>query len=286
MPVTMNLKDLIQLLRPHQWFKNILVLAVPFFAGSLLQLPVMETSILAFLSFSLAASAMYIFNDIMDAEADREHPTKKHRPLAQGTVTKKGGVMVMSLLLLLSLLLALALPKKFLLVLILYLILSISYSLGLKGISLLDIFLVAAGYLLRVLAGEGATGIPASSWLLITVFLMALLISLGKRRVELAILGSHASNHRSALTHYSLDFLDNALLLTSASSLITYILYTVERDQGLVFTALPAVYGILRYLQLIKGDKGGDPIKTFFKDPHLLISGTILLAAIFIRVYL
>jgi len=286
MPVSMNLNDLRQLLRPHQWFKNILVLAVPFFAGRLLHPPVMGAGILAFLSFSLAASAMYIFNDIMDAEADREHPTKKNRPLAQGAVTKKKGMGVMSLLLLLSLLLALALPKKFLLVLILYFILSISYSLGLKGTSLLDIFLVAAGYLLRVLAGEGATGIPASSWLLITVFLMALLISLGKRRVELSVLGPHASSHRPTLTHYSLDFLDNALLLTSASALITYILYTVERGQGLVFTALPAVYGILRYLQLIKEDKGEDPIKTFFKDPHLLISGTILLGAIFIKVYL
>ncbi len=286
MPISINTDDLRQLLRPHQWFKNILVFAVPFFAGRFLYPSVMGASILAFLSLSLAASAMYILNDIMDAEADRKHPTKKNRPLAQGTITKKKGIKVMCLLLLLSLLLAFALPKKFLMILILYLALSISYSSGLKGVTLLDIFLVAAGYLLRVLAGEGATGIPASSWLLITVFLMALLISLGKRRVELSTLGAEAINHRTTLNSYSLDFLDNALLLTSASTLITYILYTVERGQGLVFTTLPAVYGILRYLQLIKEDKGEDPIKTFFKDPHLFISGTILLGAIFIRVYL
>ena len=284
----MNLKveDLKNLLRLHHWFKNILIFAVPFFAGQLLQVKILGSTLLAFISFSLAASAMYIFNDIMDVELDKQHPSKKNRLLAQGKITKKESIKLAILLALPSLFLALFLPRKFLLILILYITLSGVYSLGLKRITLLDIFIVATGYLLRVLAGEGATGIPASSWLLITVFLMALLISLGKRRVELSMLGIQASNHRPTLTNYTTDFLDNALLLTSASALITYILYTVERGQGLVFTTIPAIYGILRYLQLLKEGKGSDPIKTFFRDPHLLVSGAILLGAIFVEIYL
>ena len=283
----MNLKgeELKSLLRIHHWFKNILIFAVPFFAGRLLQVQTLGNTLLAFASFSLAASAMYVFNDIMDIDLDRQHPSKRNRLMAQGKVTKGEGVKLALFLIISSILLALPLPKKFLLVLLLYIAISSIYSLGLKKVILLDIFLVSIGYLLRVLAGEGATGIPASSWLLITVFLMALLISLGKRRVELSTLGTQASNHRPTLTNYTTEFLDNALLLTSSSALITYILYTVERGKGLVFTAIPAVYGILRYLQLLKEDKGGDPIKTFFKDPHLLISGTILLGAIFLRIY-
>ncbi len=284
--MNLKIKDLKSLLRIHHWFKNILIFAVPFFAGQLLQPKILGTTLLAFISFSLAASAMYIFNDLMDVELDRQHPSKKHRLLAQGKVTKGEGVKLAVSLTIPSLLLAFFLPRKFLFILILYIAFSSIYSLGLKKVILLDIFLVAIGYLLRVLAGEGATGIPASSWLLITVFLMALLISLGKRRVELSTLGLEASNHRPTLTNYSLDFLDQALLLTSASALITYVLYTVERGQGLAFTAIPAIYGILRYLQLLREDKGSDPIKTFFKDPHLLISGAILLGAIFVRIYL
>ncbi len=284
----MNLKteELKSLLRIHQWFKNILIFAVPFFAGQLLQIKILTATLVAFVSFSLAASAMYIFNDLMDVDLDRQHPSKRNRLMAQGKVTRREGAKLALSLIVPSLLLALLLPRRFLLILLSYIAISGTYSLGLKRVTLLDIFLVAIGYLLRVMAGEGATGIPASSWLLITVFLMALLISMGKRRAELSMLGLQASNHRPTLTNYTIDFLDNALLLTSASALITYILYTVERGQGLVFTAIPAVYGILRYLQLLREDQGSDPIKTFFKDPHLLASGAILLGAIFVRIYL
>ncbi len=279
-------EDIKTLMRTHQWFKNILIFAVPFFAGKLSHPNILFKSILAFISFSLAASATYVFNDLADIEADRLHPQKKHRPLVQGRISEKESKKLMGILVILSFVFALPLPKDFLKILLLYLAISSIYSMGLKRVFLLDVFLVSVGYLFRVLAGQGATGIPASSWLLITVFLMALLISLGKRRVELSILGTEASNHRISLTSYSLEFIDQAILITSSSSLITYILYTVERGKGLVFTTIPAVYGILRYLQLLRKGNGGDPIKTFFKDPHLLISGLILLGAIFIRVYL
>ena len=279
-------EDIKTLMRTHQWFKNILIFAVPFFAGQLFHPNILLKSILAFISFSLAASATYVFNDLADIEADRLHPQKKLRPLVQGRISEKESKKLMGILIILSFVFALPLPTDFLKILLLYLAISSIYSMGLKRVFLLDVFLVSIGYLLRVLAGQGATGIPASSWLLITVFLMALLISLGKRRVELSTLGTEASNHRISLTSYSLDFIDQAILITSSSSLITYILYTVERGRGLVFTTIPAIYGILRYLQLLRKGKGGDPIKTFFKDPHLLISGFILLGAIFIRVYL
>ncbi len=282
-PKTKDIKDLIRL---HQWFKNILIFAVPFFAGELFHPNVLLKSLAAFLSFSMAASATYIFNDLMDIETDRLHPHKKNRPLVQGKVSRQEAIKILSILVGLSFLLALPLPGTYQKILLLYLLISASYSLKLKKIFLLDVFVVSIGYLLRVLAGQGATGIPASSWLLITVFLMALLISFGKRRVELSSLGEEASNHRLTLTAYSLEFLDQALLLTSASSLITYILYTVERGHGLVFTTIPAIYGIMRYLRLLKEDQGNDPIKTFFKDPHLLVSGTILLGAIFLKIYL
>ncbi len=279
-------EDIKTLMRTHQWFKNILIFAVPFFAGQLFHPNILLKSILAFISFSLAASATYVFNDLADIEADRLHPQKKLRPLVQGRISEKESKKLMGILIILSFVFALPLPTDFLKILLLYLAISSIYSMGLKRVFLLDVFLVSIGYLLRVLAGQGATGIPASSWLLITVFLMALLISLGKRRVELSTLGIEASNHRTSLTSYSLDFIDQAILITSSSSLITYILYTVERGKGLVFTTIPAVYGILRYLQLLRKGNGGDPIKTFFKDPHLLISGLILLGAIFVRVYL
>jgi 4-hydroxybenzoate polyprenyltransferase len=259
---------------------------VPFFAGQLFQAHNLGAVLLAFLSFSLAASAMYIFNDIMDLELDKEHPSKSHRPLAQGKVTRIEGTRLALLLTTAALLMALFLPRSFLMILILYISIIGAYYLGLKRVTLLDTFLIATGYILRVLAGQGATGIPASPWLLTTVFLMALLISLGKRKVELELLGLQAHSHRPTLGNYSPGFLDNAIPLTATSTLITYILYTVERGQGLVFTTLPAAYGVLRYLQLLKDNRGGDPIEAFFKDPHLLISGIILLGAIFVKVYL
>ena len=282
----METVDLRELLRTRHWFKNILVFSVPLFAGQLFQARILGASFLAFFAFSLAASAMYIFNDIMDMDLDKEHPSKSHRPLAQGKVTRTEGARLALLLITAALLMSLFLPGNFLMILVLYVLIIGIYSLGLKRVTLLDTFLIATGYILRVLAGQGATGIPASPWLLTTVFLMALLISLGKRRVELELLGLQAHNHRPTLCNYTPGFLDNAILLTSTSTLITYILYTVERGQGLVFTTLPAAYGVLRYLQLLKEKRGGDPIETFFKDPHLLISGIILLGAIFVRIYL
>jgi len=281
----MNYKDLKDLLRPHQWFKNILIFSVAFFAARLDDFLILISTIVAFISFCSAASAMYVFNDIMDAELDREHPTKKERPIAQGRITKEKALKIAAFLLGFSVLLGLFLSGEFLLVLVFYFLINFSYSLGLKKIILLDVFLVSIGYLLRVLAGEAATGIPASSWLLITVFLMALLISLGKRKAELAILGTQASNHRPTLTSYTMDFLDTALIIASASALITYILYTVEKGHGLVFTSIPAIYGILRYLQLLREGKGADPVRVFFQDAHLLASGIVLLGVIFIRLY-
>ncbi len=280
------MRSWLRLLRISQWGKNGLTFAPAFFAGKLLEKHFFLLSLWAFLAFCLCASGLYIINDILDIHADRHHPEKKHRPLATGEVSLLQAAILAITLLIIAFILSYPLGKNFLIVLSIYILLNISYSIFLKRISLLEIFMVAFGYLLRILGGGAATNIIVSSWLFMSVFLLALLISFGKRRAEIALLGNKAKLHRSILADYSVEFLNLCLVITAASSLIMYAIYTVEKGNHLIYTVIPAAYGILRYLKLILVGKGGDPIEVFAKDYHLWIATILFLTGIAFEIYL
>jgi len=265
-------------MRPEHWLKNILLFAPSFFAGSLVEPGVLREALVAFGSFSLSASGLYIINDISDIEADRRHPKKRNRPLASGEVARSGALSLSLLLFALGVGGGVILGMPFLRPLLLYILLGLLYSLGLKHVAPLDVFLVALGYLLRVIAGGGATGVRVSPWLFMSIFLLSLFISLAKRRAEIE--DTPPSGRRPVLIHYSTRYLDISLGSCAAVSLLMYALYTVEKGGDLIYTVLPAAYGILRYLLLILEGEGAEPLETFLRDPQLWITTLLFLGGI------
>jgi 4-hydroxybenzoate polyprenyltransferase len=265
-------------LRPRQWTKNGLIFVALAFTLNIQQPVLAARTLAAFVCFCALSSAGYLLNDVMDAEADRQHPTKRRRPIAAGVVP-------IGLALGLGLLLAVVgLGGSFLIsglfgVLALgYVGLTALYSTTLKHAVLLDIFGIAAGFVLRAAAGAVAIDVPISPWLYIATLLGALLIALGKRRTELQTLGLEAIGHRRNLEVYSLEFIDQLILVISSAALMTYALYTfsaenLPRNHSMMLTIPVVLYGLFRYLFLVhQGDVSGAPEDLLFKDRPLLLA--------------
>jgi len=265
------LKDLIYLLRPEQWLKNLLVLAPPFFGGVLFTSRGMFTEmVLAFIAFSLASSTGYITNDISDIEPDRQHPKKKLRPLASGRVGVAQATALAVITLVLSIGVSLLVNKGFLIITVVYLVLSLLYSLYLEKIVIVDAFIIAIGFVLRIEAGGLASGIEVTSWLLLTTFLLSLLLVFGKRRFELVMARNKGIAFRNVLAHYNEKFLDTALSIFATSALVTFSIYAVGLKSKVFLITIPfACYGILRYMYLVQTDTSGDPTESLLKDKWL-----------------
>ena len=277
-PVTWQVRILavIRSLRPKQWTKNLLVFAGLVFTYNLLNIDMLTRVILAFVAFCALSSAGYLWNDLRDIQADRLHPTKCHRPIASGLVPPALAVAMGLVLGVAGLGLALTLGTSFALVASLYLLLTVTYSIWLKHLVLIDIFGISAGFVLRAVGGAVVIGVPVSPWLYVCTVLVSLFLALGKRRNELELLESGAAGHRKNLEQYSLEFVDQLILIVASVTIMAYSLYTfsaenLPRDHSMMLTIPLVVYGLFRYLYLVRvKGQGGAPEELLLTDPGML----------------
>ena len=281
----MNMRSIVVMLRPLQWLKNLMVYFPVFLSGSLLHSRHLASITLPFVAFCLASSATYIVNDFLDIEQDARHPQKKLRPLPAGDVSNNSALTLAALMFIASVLLALQVSLTFFLYLVLYLVISSAYSIRLKHLPIYDVFCISFGFVLRLYGGGAAFGVYISDWLFLTVFLMSIFLSAGKRYSEQRSLGELAGSHRRSLGEYPEGFLDAAMNISGASVLVTYSLYVINRPH-LVYTVPLCMFGLLRYLLLIKSGGEGDPTHALIKDLSLMVIGVIWVFMVALSVYL
>lgn len=296
-------------IRPRQWLKNLTLFAAVFFTGQILNVSLLSTSFIAFLTFCAASSSLYIFNDFKDLDRDRQHPFKKNRPLASGKLNKNLAIATATILTILAFFLSSKISNSFLLITALFYFLQLSYNFFLKDIMLLDILAIAAGFILRVFAGEVATGWHIDIWLFLTVVSVALFLAIGKRRSELTLLSGFTGT-RKTLSRYSEKMLDVYLSMFANSAWITYAFYTflqrppvlrrrvsfifdqynldVFQDRKWLMLTIPfVIYGVMRYLQLIyEKNEGESPEKVLLSDKPLMFTGLILGLTLFGIIYI
>jgi decaprenyl-phosphate phosphoribosyltransferase len=268
------LTGIICILRPTQWLKNLILFFPPFLGGELLLPRVLAGGSSPFLSFCLASSSAYILNDILDQHHDRNHPRKKNRPIPSGRVSLPTAGVLYVILLAGALFLASRLSTVFLSILLAYLLISILYSLFLKKLPIVDLFCISAGFLFRLEAGGEAFGVIISEWLFLSVFLLSIFLSTGKRLYEKNALGEAAGKHRESLQHYPPGFLDGTMYMTGAAVLVTYTMYVISRH-SLLYTVPLCCFGLLRYILRVKSGLGGDPTESLLKDLPLLVVGIL-----------
>lgn len=262
----------IELIRPSQWLKNLILFFPPFLGGELLGAGVVTRGVAPAVSFCLASSSTYILNDIIDRESDRSHPRKSRRPIPSGGISITAAVAMCSLCLAGSLILAYRISSVFLAILVSYLFVSALYSLCLKNLPIVDLFCISAGFLFRLQAGGEAFGITISEWLFLSVFLLSIFLSTGKRLYEKNALGDSAGAHRKSLESYPPGFLDGIMYMTGGAVLVTYTMYVIEHHV-LIYTVPLCCFGLLRYILRVKSGLGGDPTESLLKDMPLLVTG-------------
>jgi len=277
-----RLKAIVELARIRQWVKNIFVLTALIFAGQALQFGAIQKAAIAFVSFCLASSAIYFLNDYRDIHEDRKHPTKKNRPLASGVLPPLLGIVGFLVLFGSSLILPyLLLNRSTTFVIGTYLLLNVCYSFGLKHVVIIDVLVIATGFVLRILAGAAALAVLPSAWLILCGVMISLFLGFTKRRAEVVQLGDRATAHRKVLADYSPAFLDQMISIVTAATVVGYVLYTVDSrtvqlvgSRALILSVPLVLYGIFRYLYLVyHSETGGNPTRTVFTDIPLLITG-------------
>ena len=289
----MNIAAIIRSMRPAQWTKNLFVFAALIFARRFFSPRDLALTFGAFVVFCVVSGAFYIFNDIRDCEEDRAHPKKCWRPIAHGDLGKGQAMSASIILTVIGLASAFLLHRNFFYAVAVYFALQLAYSLKLKHVVILDVFVIAAGFVVRVVAGGLVIDVPISSWLLICTTLLALLLAMGKRRHELVLLEDKASNHRAILKEYSAYLLDQMIAVVTASTLLAYCLYTISPEtvakfgtEHLIWTAAFVLYGIFRYLYLVhqKG-QGGSPEELIIQDKPLLLNIVLWIGAVMLIIY-
>ncbi|NMB81616.1 MAG: decaprenyl-phosphate phosphoribosyltransferase [Ignavibacteria bacterium] len=271
--------DLLKLLRIQSYLKNIFIFVPLVFSKHLFDYNILINVIAGFFAFSFTSSFVYVFNDIIDAERDRHHPHKKTRPIASGAVNKNEAFVLLFFLLVIVSIFSFFLTSKFVMMMWLYIIINFAYTLYLKKIVIVDIFCIAAGFLIRVISGAFIISVYLSNWLILTTIFLSLFLAVMKRRVEIAN-SANSVIQREVLKDYSLDFIDLIAAITSASVILSYALYTVaERttqafgSEQLVFTTIFVIFGIFRYLFLaIKKNMGENVVEVFLKDIPMVVN--------------
>ena len=283
----MNLRPFIRLARPQQWVKNSFVLPGLVFGHALGQADKVLAALIATAAFCLMSSAVYAMNDCFDRERDREHPDKKSRPIASGAVSVRAAILFGLLLAACALVLGAFASPLVAAILAVYALINLGYSLGLKRIPVVDVFIIAAGFMLRLLAGTLGIGIEPSRWLLFCGFLVTLFLGFAKRRAELIRLGEDAGQHRPVLDAYTESFLDGAVLVCATGMVVAYGLYTVstqtvaQHGTDLALTLPFVLFGTFRFLFLLRHrGGGGDPTGELLGDPWLLGSAGGWIAAV------
>lgn len=270
--------DIIRLLRPLQWFKNVFVLAPLFFSNNLLKGDLLWPTLITFVAFCLVSSSIYCFNDIFDVESDRQHPRKSHRPIASGAVSVRTGYIFMTA----CLIVGVALPNfqyssfnlQILAILVGYWLMNIAYCVKLKQYAIIDVFLISAGFVLRVLIGGLAADIFVSEWLVLMTFLLALFLAFAKRKDDYRIFEQTGVMPRKSIVGYNAQFIDLSVTIVATITIVCYIIYTmsdnvVERmgSRYLYLTSIWVIAGLLRHLQnMLVYQRSGSPTKALVKD--------------------
>lgn len=275
-----RLPDWLRLLRPHQWLKNGFVFAGLLFGHAWTDPVRTGQALAAFAAFCLLASAVYVMNDMLDRVQDRLHPDKKGRPLATGAVSIPVAAMLAAVCLAVGATIVWRFSGSAPWIFIAYVAINVCYSLGLKHVVILDVFIIATGFMLRILAGTLGIGIAPSQWLLLCGLMLTLFLGFAKRHAELNALLAESAGHRRVLEHYTAPMLDQFIGITAAATVISYALYTVSAEtvalhgtRGLIATVPVVLYGVLRYLwRLHARGGGGDPARELLTDPHLLLA--------------
>lgn len=280
-------------MRPKQWPKNGFVFVALIFDGKLLDWASVWPTLIAFLLLCLMSSAVYLMNDLADIESDREHPTKRKRPLAAGQLSPVVATAAAIIFAVGSLLVAIWLAVPFALILLTYLVIQIAYTLWLKHMVLVDVSIVATGFILRIAAGVTVIAVQRfSPWLYLFGGFLALFMALGKRRNELTLLGQNAGNHRAILDEYNLDLIDKLLGIVTTSAIVSYSLYTflaegVPENQAMMLTIPFVLYGMFRYLYLIHvRQEGGAPEEILLRDRPLQVALMLWGLVVFLALYI
>ncbi|HEU4472163.1 MAG TPA: decaprenyl-phosphate phosphoribosyltransferase [Flavisolibacter sp.] len=296
----------LKLLRPKDWAKNLFLFIPLFFSGKILEWETYPSLLLGFLAFSCMASSIYIINDYRDIEDDKKHPEKSKRPLASGAVSKPAALVICALLILTGLTLGYLIKEKFLFVLAIYFVLNLGYSFGLKSIPILDIVIVAAGFVLRVKGGAVIANVGVSEWLNIMVFLLALFMAIGKRRDDVLLKLSSGTDMRKSIKGYNLEYLNVVLALVCAVIVVAYFMYTMSPEvqnrlatvgpgagsstggaYRLYYTCLFVLAGIMRYLQIIFVQAAsGSPTKILYKDRFIQCTILLWIASFTLIIYM
>jgi 4-hydroxybenzoate polyprenyltransferase len=294
----------IRLIRVHQWIKNVFVFVPLLFSQHLFDQNYFITSFFAFLVFCLASSAIYVINDIVDIDADKAHPVKKNRPLPSGEISKRGAIAIASLILVLVFWSMMYFNNEFIFLVIGFVVLNVLYSFWMKNVVLLDVFSIAAGFSIRVLAGAFVIQVPISSWLILTTMFISLFLGVMKRRAELMLVSESFSQNsnakeqsstqsRKVLTQYSLNFADQMATVAAAGVIICYALYSVAprtvsifQTERLIYTTPFVVFGIFRfmYLEYISG-KGENTTRLIATDLYMILDVIVYIAATIVIIY-
>ena len=289
-----SISNIIVLIRPHQYVKNLFIFMPMFFVGQMANVDLLVDSLIAFVAFSLSASAVYILNDYRDVEDDRLHPTKKNRPLASGSVSSQTGLVIMALLAICGLALMASLSIDAVAILIAYISLNLAYSFKLKRVAIIDVVIISTGFVLRLFIGSQVTAIPLSMWIVIMTFLLALFLALAKRRDDVLIFRDTGKKMRQVVDGYNLQLIDSAMTIMSAVVIVAYILYTTSAEavarignDHLYLTALFVILGIMRYLQIaLVEENSGSPTRIVLKDRFIQLTIIAWLATFGWMIYL
>lgn len=289
------MKHYIKLLRPKEWAKNLFLFIPSFFAGKFFDSESVLLLIAGFFAFSFLASSLYIINDYRDIEDDRKHPEKRKRPLAAGVVNKQSAIAISIVLLLTGVLIGYLIDRsgKFLFIAGIYYVMNICYSFGLKNRSILDILMIAAGFVLRVKGGAILAEVDTTEWFIIMTFLLALFMAIAKRRDDVLLKVSTGAEMRKSMKGYSLEFLNTLLGLFCAILIVSYINYTVSGSSyekfghRLYYTSLFVIAAIMRYLQItFIHNKAGSPTEILYRDRFIQITIILWMASFFVILYL
>ncbi len=287
--------DHIKLLRPKDWAKNLFLFIPAFFAQNIFDGTNLQLLIGGFFAFCFLASSIYILNDYRDREDDRKHPVKNSRPLASGKVKPSTALVIAFILLAVGTFLAYSLDSsgKFVFICSVYYLLNLAYSLGLKNVPILDMIIVASGFVLRVKGGAALTDVNTTEWLIIMTFLLALFMAVGKRRDDVIIKLSTGTDIRKVIKGYSLEYLNILLGLLCAIIIVAYINYTVSGElhnkfsYRLYYTSLFVIAGIMRYLQIVfVQNKAGSPTEILYKDRFIQLTLILWVGSFYVILYL
>lgn len=292
------MKKYLRLIRPQHWIKNVFVLVPMFFGGVLFDLTAIESGLLVFMAFSFIASSIYCYNDIVDADADRHHPVKCCRPIASGEVSVSRGYLLMAVMAVLSAIMVMLLPSPVRMgtavVVVIYYVLNLAYCSKLKQYAVLDVCIVAFGFVLRIVAGGVAEEVALSQWIVLMTFLLTLFLSFAKRRDDVLRMNETGEAPRHNTIRYNLTFINQAITITASVTLVCYIMYTVSpeveehfKSQYLYLTSVFVLLGLLRYIQIAVVDKkSGDPVKVALTDRFSQLIVAAWLVTFLIMIYL